>query len=238
MKRVLFLSASLVMLMLSSCDNQYCLVCGDHGGSSYHNSPGYFYISKCEQSGSNIVLEWTSSDYANYYSVEYEGPDEYSYSVVSYSVYGTSYTYYYPDDGFCMFRVTAHNDYGEYSATNSCTYSSGSSGGGGGSSGGGGGTTTEEWVKVRATGYTPYWYCPTDGTTIPSVKRTDNDIRAYKNSYTGAYKVNWAGKEYTAHYGYNRITMDTEYHSVYNSSYGGYWTSCCDYYYYEFTIYE
>ena len=109
-------------------------------------------------------------------------------------------------------------------------------GGSGGGTGGGtdSGSTTEEWVQVRATGYSPYWYCPTDG---PSTKYTNNNIRAYKNSRTGAYKVRYAYKEYTATKGYNKITIDEMYHSVYNSRYG-YWSSCRDCNYFEFTIWE
>lgn len=108
------------------------------------------------------------------------------------------------------------------------------SSGGGTDSGTGSGSSTEEWVKVRATGYQPYWYCPTDG---PSTKYTNNDIRAYKNTRTGAYKVKYGYKEYTATKGYNKITIDEMYHSVYNSKYG-YWSSCRDCNYFEFTIWE
>ncbi len=104
-------------------------------------------------------------------------------------------------------------------------------------SGGSNNEPTEEWVKVSADGYMPYWYCPTGNLSISSTKRYTSNIDAYKNTKTGAYKVRWAGAEYTAHKGNNKITLDTDPHSVYNERYE-YWSSHTDYYYYEFTIYD
>lgn len=101
-----------------------------------------------------------------------------------------------------------------------------------GGSGGGDG-----WVPVSATGYLPYWYCPTDGDYTPSnpYSHPDRNVEAYKNTSTGRYKVVYSGKEYSAHRGKNKVTIDRQYHSTYNSRYG-YWGSCTDYCYYEFTI--
>lgn len=109
---------------------------------------------------------------------------------------------------------------------------------GGGESGGGEPEQpTEEWVQVSASGYIPYWYCPSDGTTTPSTKQTSSHIDAYKNTSTGAYKVRWAYDEYAAHKGYNKIKLDQMSHTTYNSRTGMYGV-CTDYFYYEFTIYE
>ena len=100
---------------------------------------------------------------------------------------------------------------------------------GGGGQGGGDG-----WVSVSATGYAPYYYCPTTGTTTPSVKVATSSIRAYRNSSTGAYKVNWAGTDYPCNSGYNKLTIGTQSHTATNS-YGN-TVVCTDYYYLEFTI--
>ncbi|MBR0196161.1 MAG: hypothetical protein IJQ32_07990 [Paludibacteraceae bacterium] len=109
---------------------------------------------------------------------------------------------------------------------------------GGGESGGGEPEQpTEEWVQVSASGYIPYWYCPSGGTTTPSTKQTSSHIDAYKNTSTGAYKVRWAYDEYAAHKGYNKIKLDQMSHTTYNSRTGMYGV-CTDYFYYEFTIYE
>lgn len=101
----------------------------------------------------------------------------------------------------------------------------------------GSGGVNDDWVKVRASGYLPYWYCPTTGKTTPSTLKTDNDVTAYKNTITKAYKIRWAYKEYPAHKGYNKIIMDKMYHSVYDSQFN-FWKQCCDYFYYEVTIYD
>lgn len=101
---------------------------------------------------------------------------------------------------------------------------------------GGGTQPTEEWVAVSASGYLPYWYCPTDGTTVPSIPQSTSDIRAYKNTLTGAYKVEWAYDTYAAHKGYNKIKLDQESHTTYNPITDR-WGVCTDYYYFEFTIY-
>lgn len=108
-----------------------------------------------------------------------------------------------------------------------------------GNNGGGGdnnGDKDKDWVKVSASGYLPYWYCPTTGKTTPSTLRIDNYVDAFKNTITKAYKIRWV-KDYPAHKGYNKITMDKMYHSVYDSQFK-YWKQCCDYYYYEVTIHE
>lgn len=124
-----------------------------------------------------------------------------------------------------------------YSQELNCYRYSSSGGGGNGGGGGSDNEPAEEWVKVRADGYMPYWYCPTGDLPISSTKHYTSDIDAYKNTKTGAYKVRWAGVEYTAHKGNNKITLDTDPHSVYNEKYK-YWSSHTDYYYYEFTIYD
>jgi hypothetical protein len=98
---------------------------------------------------------------------------------------------------------------------------------GGGDEGGNG------WVSVNATGYAPYYYCPTTGTTTPSVK-VATTIRAYRNTSTGAYKVNWAGTDYSCSAGYNKLTIGTNSHTTQNA-YGN-TIVCTDYYYLEFTI--
>ncbi|MCQ2347000.1 MAG: DUF1566 domain-containing protein [Paludibacteraceae bacterium] len=101
---------------------------------------------------------------------------------------------------------------------------------------GGGTPPTEEWVAVSASGYLPYWYCPTDRTTVPSVPQSTSDISAYRNTLTGAYKVKWAYEEYAAHKGYNKLKIDQESHTTYNSITDR-WGVCTDYCYFEFTIY-
>lgn len=105
---------------------------------------------------------------------------------------------------------------------------------------GGGGDNNDDkdkdWVKVSASGYLPYWYCPTTGKTTPSTLKVDNFVDAFKNTITKAYKIRWV-KDYPAHKGYNKITMDKMYHSVYDSQFK-YWKQCCDYFYYEVTIHE
>lgn len=111
------------------------------------------------------------------------------------------------------------------------------SGGGGGT---GGGSNEEsslgpEWVKGTAPGYLPYYYCPNTGETTPANPRSA-DITIYRNKNTGAYKAAYAGKLYNAKYGYNKITMETEAHSVYDSVYK-YWKTCIDKLILEFTIY-
>ena len=109
----------------------------------------------------------------------------------------------------------------------------------GGNNGGGGDNNDDkdkDWVKVSASGFRPYWYCPTTGKTTPSTLRIDNDVDAFKNTITKAYKIRWV-KDYPAHKGYNKITMDKMYHSVYDSQFK-YWKQCCDYLYYEVTIHE
>lgn len=111
-----------------------------------------------------------------------------------------------------------------------------SSGSGGSSTGGGTSQPTEQWVAVSASGYAPYWYCPTDRTTTPSSPISLSNINAYKNTSTGAYKVVYAYEEYSAHKGYNKLTIDRESHTTYNSI-TGHWGVCTDYNYFEFTIY-
>jgi hypothetical protein len=111
------------------------------------------------------------------------------------------------------------------------------SGGGGGT---GGGSSEEsslgpEWVKGKAPGYLPYYYCPDTGETTPANPRSA-DITVYRNKNTGAYKAAYAGKLYNAKKGYNKITMETEAHSVYDSVYK-YWKTCIDKLILEFTIY-
>ncbi len=115
--------------------------------------------------------------------------------------------------------------------------SSGGSSGGGSSSGGDSGVTPEsEWVQVSdSPGKMPYWYCPTDGETIPAHPSSKN-YTTYKNTRTGAYKIKYGYDEYTVKKGYNKISIDTEYHSVYDSKYG-FWKSCLDRYYIECTVY-
>lgn len=101
-------------------------------------------------------------------------------------------------------------------------------GGDGGDQGGGDG-----WVSVNATGYAPYYYCPTTHTTSPSTK-VATSIRAYRNSSTGSYKVNWAGTDYPCNAGYNKLQIGTNSHVTQNSL--GTTIVCTDYYYLEFTI--
>ncbi len=116
--------------------------------------------------------------------------------------------------------------------------SGGSTGGGtgGGTGGSTGGTTESEWVRVNdSPGKMPYWYCPTDGETIPANPPSKN-YTTYKNTRTGAYKIEYAYDEYTVKKGYNKITINTEAHSVYDSKYG-FWKSCIDKCYIECTVY-
>ncbi len=104
----------------------------------------------------------------------------------------------------------------------------------GGDIGGGGQGGGDGWVSVNATGYAPYYYCPTTGTTTPSVKVATSSIRAYRNSSTWAYKVNWAGTDYPCSAGYNKLNIGKQSHTTTNS-YGN-TIVCTDIYYLEFTI--
>lgn len=100
----------------------------------------------------------------------------------------------------------------------------------------GGGSTTEDdgWVSVTASGYAPYYYCPTDRTTTPSRKVPTSNLRAYKNKSTGAYKINWGGRDYPCHRGFNKLTLETHSHTTQNAF--GKIIVCTDYLYFEFTI--
>lgn len=117
----------------------------------------------------------------------------------------------------------------------------GNSGGGGNSggdnngSGNNSGSEEDEWEAFDAPGIMPYWYCPTDGSKIPS-NPSKTTYRAFHNKKTGAYKIKYAYDEYSVNKGYNKIVIDKESHSVWVSSFGGYWKSCLDYYYLEVTI--
>lgn len=108
---------------------------------------------------------------------------------------------------------------------------------GGDTPGGGntGGSEEDEWEAFDAPGIMPYWYCPTDGSKIPS-NPSKTTYRAFHNKKTGAYKIKYAYDEYRVTKGYNKLIIDKEYHSVWVSSFGGYWKSCLDYYYLEVTI--
>lgn len=108
---------------------------------------------------------------------------------------------------------------------------------GGDNTGGGnnGGNVQDEWESFDAPGILPYWYCPSDGTTIPS-NPPRTTYRAFRNKNTGAYKIIYASDEYRVNKGYNKITIDQEYHSVWVSNYGGFWKTCIDYCYLEVTI--
>ena len=99
---------------------------------------------------------------------------------------------------------------------------------------GGGGQGGDGWVSVSASGYAPYYYCPTTGTTTPSTKVVTSNIRAYKNTSTGAYKVNWAGTDYPCSAGYNKLKIGSQSHTTTNV-YGN-TVVCTDSYYLEFTI--
>lgn len=98
-----------------------------------------------------------------------------------------------------------------------------------------GGSEEDEWEAFDAPGIMPYWYCPSDGSKIPS-NPPKTTYRAFHNKKTGTYKIKYAYDEYRVNKGYNKLTLDKEYHSVWISSYGGYWKTCLDYYYLEVTI--
>ena len=131
--------------------------------------------------------------------------------------------------------ITVHNIKGEsYSHTLTVTqYGPNGSGGGGG--GNDEDTLGPEWVKGTAHGYAPYYYCSNTGRTTPA-NPVSTSITIYRNSNTGAYKAAYAGKLYNAQKGYNKITMESEAHSIYDSTYK-YWKTCIDKRYLEFTIY-
>lgn len=129
--------------------------------------------------------------------------------------------------------ITVHNIKGEsYSHTLTVTqYGPNGSGGGGNDED----TLGPEWVKGTAHGYAPYYYCSNTGRTTPA-NPVSTSITIYRNSNTGAYKAAYAGKLYNAQKGYNKITMESEAHSIYDSTYK-YWKTCIDKRYLEFTIY-
>lgn len=103
-----------------------------------------------------------------------------------------------------------------------------------GGSGGGDTPGGDGWVSVSVSGYAPYYYCPTTGTTTPSTKVVTSNIRAYRHSSTGAYKVNWAGTDYACSSGYNKLKIGSQSHTATNSL--GRTIVCTDSYYLEFTI--
>ncbi len=141
--------------------------------------------------------------------------------------YGVADGYFFPEKTITIYQ----------SGKPSSGDNTGGSTGGGSSSGGDGGATPEsEWVQVSdSPGKMPYWYCPTDGETIPAHPLSKN-YTTYKNTRTGAYKIKYGYDEYTVKKGYNKISIDTESHSVYDSKYG-FWKSCLDRYYIECTVY-
>lgn len=100
--------------------------------------------------------------------------------------------------------------------------------------GGTGGETGDGWTSVSASGYAPYYYCPTTKKTTPATKVVASNIRAYKNTSTNAYKVNLGGKDYACSRGYNKLTIGTQAHTTQNA-YGNS-VVCKDYQYFEFTI--
>ncbi len=106
--------------------------------------------------------------------------------------------------------------------------------GGGGEGGGEGGSLGADWTQMSASGYAPYYYCPTTGKTTPATKRSTT-ITVYRNVNTGAYKAKWASKYYDAQYGYNRIKIDEDIHTAYKNG-SKYPITCYDPYYLEFII--
>ncbi len=132
--------------------------------------------------------------------------------------------------------ITVHNIKGEsYSHTLTVTQYGPNGSGGGGGGGNDEDTLGPEWVKGTAHGYAPYYYCSNTGRTTPA-NPVSTSITIYRNSNTGAYKAAYAGKLYNAQKGYNKITMESEAHSIYDSTYK-YWKTCIDKRYLEFTIY-
>lgn len=201
-------------------------------GNNNSSAPGYFSITRCELVGSSIIIEWSASERADYYTVWYQLDDENPYTLGS-RLYTTSYTDDFPIKGLNTYWVVANNSTGSFeSESRSVTYSGSSSGGGGGggSSGGGGsgggGSSTQTEGTVTAT-----VYCSGPGASLSSYAqwangRTTTITWIYRESqnqyyiYGGTYCSNpdanqGRGILYPCSRGYNSIRVDSDY--VYDS---------------------
>lgn len=163
--------------------------------------------------GSNVEGTVYSGSYANLWSSEPNSPTDYMCYRIFANQSGAEVSTF---PGFYGCTVRPVCDKNEINP-----------GGGGGQDGGDG------WVSVNATGYAPYYYCPTTKTTSPATK-VATTIRAFRNTSTGSYKVNWAGTDYPCSAGYNKLQIGTNSHVTQNSL--GTTIVCTDYYYLEFTI--
>lgn len=174
-------------------------------GCKKREAPSCPYSASATRSANTIRLSWTSVENADFYVIT----DGYG----SYldEIYGTSYTDYYPSEGYNYYRVYSENQYGRSSsyASASCYYE-----GDGGGSGGGSGTAPSaptgvsatvsgsqikvSWNSVsNATSYVVYW-STTDSNYTTTIGTTSNtyiyDNYPYENNYYKVKAVNEYGE--------------------------------------------
>ena len=118
---VRMISIFCLVMLVSSCEKP-----------QPQNPPGVFYISRCELSSGDVVLEWTTSEYAKYYKIYRDN------SLLRDNWYGTSFYDTSVKNQNDEYYIVAWNEYGVYtSAKVSASKSTGSGGSSGGSSSGG-----------------------------------------------------------------------------------------------------
>lgn len=193
-------------------------------GNNNSSAPGYFSITRCELDGSYVVIEWSTSERADYYNLWYQSNSG-SPWVLGSQLTNTSFTDKAPLTGSNIYWVEAVNSSGSYTTSKSTVNYNGSSGGGGGG-GGGGGSSTQTEGTVTAT-----VYCSGPGASLSSYAqwangRTTTITWIYRESqnqyyiYGGTYCSNpdanqGRGILYPCSRGYNSIRVDSDY--VYDS---------------------
>lgn len=110
-------------------------------GCKKREAPSCPYSASATRSANTIRLSWTSVENADFYVIT----DGYG-SYID-EIYGTSYTDYYPSEGYNYYRVYSENQYGRSSsyASASCYYE-----GDGGGNGGGGSTSLDAPTGLTA----------------------------------------------------------------------------------------
>ena len=174
-------------------------------GCKKREAPSCPYSASASRSANTIRLTWNSVENADFYVIT-DG-----YGSFLDETYGTSYTDYYPSEGYNYYRVYSENQYGRSSsyASASCYYQ-----GEGGGSGGGSGTAPSAptgvsaevsgskiyitWNSVsNATSYVVYW-STTDNNYTTTIGTTSNtyiyDNYPYENNYYKVKAVNEYGE--------------------------------------------
>lgn len=174
-------------------------------GCKEREAPSCPYSASASRSANTIRLTWNSVENADFYVIT-DG-----YGSFLDEAYCTSYTDYYPSEGYNYYRVYSENQYGRSStyASASCYYQ-----GEGGGSGGGSGTAPSAptgvsaevsgskiyvtWNSVsNATSYVVYW-STTDNNYTTTIGTTSNtyiyDNYPYENNYYKVKAVNEYGE--------------------------------------------